>query len=70
MIKGFSVVVTLFLLGSGAWAQIEKGDSESSSIGHYITRVGEDVEVDGSDDSYVYPLGDGGYTQTTETVSA
>ena len=48
MKKGFFVTVALFLICSGAWAQIEKGDTEISFMGYYITRVGEDVEVNGS----------------------
>lgn len=48
MKKGFLIAVALFLLVSGAWAQIERGDSEISFMGYYNTLVGEDVEVNGS----------------------
>ena len=48
MTKKFIVAIALFLLCSGAWAQIERGDTEVGFLGYYITRVGEDVEVNGS----------------------
>ena len=69
MMKGFFIAVALFLLGSGAWAQIERGDSEINFFGNYTPRVGKYVEVNGSVDSFVDTLGGGEYTPTAETVS-
>jgi len=48
MKKAFFIAVALFLFVSGAWAQIERGDSEISFMGYYVTLVGEDIEVNGS----------------------
>ncbi|MFH1942082.1 MAG: hypothetical protein ABIL68_08240 [bacterium] len=49
MKKGLLFTVALLILASGAQAQIEKGDTEVSFMGYYITYVGgEDVVGFGS----------------------
>jgi len=41
-------IMALFLLTSGAFAQIEGGDTEVSFMGFFFTRIGEDSEANGA----------------------
>lgn len=41
-------VMALFLLTSGAFAQIEGGDTEVSFMGYFTTLIGEDIDPNGS----------------------
>jgi hypothetical protein len=41
-------IMALFLLTSGAFAQIEGGDTEVSFMGFFFTRIGEDIEANGA----------------------
>lgn len=48
MMKKAFLVVLMLLVTSGAYAQIEKGDTELSFMGYFRSIVGEDVDVNGS----------------------